>query len=337
MQSDLDIRPVLAAYPEQCQPRQVEFLGSAGGFSGAQFWRIASASGLLCLRRWPREHPSTERLQFIQAVLWHVRQEGFSVLPLPLETRSNSGYVRHAGHLWELTPWMPGEADYHAEASPAKLAAAMTALARFHAAAASFPLPESRSMPSPGVEQRKRQLRELLDGRLDELSAQVKTQPMPGVRERAQLVLRLCAAPARGVLATLENCRALEVPQQPCIRDIWHDHVLFVGQSVSSLIDFGAMRPESVSADVARLLGSLARDDGDDWSRGLRAYEAVRPLSESEALLVTAFDRSTVLLSGLNWIGWIYVEGRRFEDLSAVTSRLDEILVRLEFLNRREG
>ncbi len=130
---------VLAAYPDDCRPKSIRALGSAGGFSGARFWRIEAPSGTLCLRRWPKEYPSTQRLEFIQAVLWHVVREGFTLAPLPRETRSRKGYVRHGGHLWELAPWMPGEADFHEAPTLDRLQAAMHSLAEFHLAAASFP------------------------------------------------------------------------------------------------------------------------------------------------------------------------------------------------------
>ncbi len=68
----------------------------------------------------------------------------------------------------------------------------------------------------------------------------------------------------------------LAAPLQPCIRDVWHDHVLFVGDDVSGLVDFGAMQPDSVAADIARLLGSLAGDDRQAWTIGLAAYESVQ-------------------------------------------------------------
>lgn len=44
---------------------------------------------------------------------------------------------------------------------------------------------------------------------------------------------------------------------QPCIRDIWHDHVLFDGDRVTGLIDFGAMQIDTPATDIARLVGSL--------------------------------------------------------------------------------
>src|SRR5690606_11839002 len=143
----------LSQDPAQAQPvsGSVEFLGSAGGFSGAQFWRFQSPAGRLCLRRWPVEHPNLERLQFIHAVLAHVHQRGFRLIPVPLPTQSGGTYVQHAGHLWELTPWMPGRADYHNRPALQKLEAALRALAAFHQAAASFPLTRREPTVSPGI------------------------------------------------------------------------------------------------------------------------------------------------------------------------------------------
>jgi Ser/Thr protein kinase RdoA (MazF antagonist) len=127
----------------------------------------------------------------------------------------------------------------------------------------------------------------------------------------------------------LNEVRALEVPLQPCLRDIWHDHVLFVGDRVSGLVDLGSMSFESVAADVARLLGSLCGNDKRSWSVGMAAYEALRPLSEDERKLVAAFDRSNTLLAGVKWVEWVFVERRRFADPTAVLRRMEHILDRL--------
>lgn len=335
MAADNAQRRVIAAYPAECQPQQVRFLGGAGGFSGAQFWLLDSPLGRLCLRRWPREHPRRERLEFIQAVLWHVHQEGFRRLPLPLETRTHAGYVVEAGHLWELTPWLPGRADYHAAPSPRRLSNAVSTLAEFHRAAVSFPLPERGPAVSTGVSERLQLLCRCTPQRLDELATASRPSDWPELDSRRQQWLSLFPLSREEVLHSLVQAARLEVPLQPCIRDIWHDHVLFVGDEVSGLVDFGALRPESVAADLARLLGSLAGDDGSDWQLGLEAYQKIRPLSVAEALLVTAFDRSQVLLASLSWLEWIYLEGRRFDDRTAVLARLDENLERLAKLTAR--
>lgn len=322
------LRRVLAAYPADCQPQEAEFLSSAGGFSGAWFWRLQAPRGPLCLRRWPREQ-SRQQLEFIQAVLWHVVQEGFVLAPLPLETRTHAGYVSEAGHLWEITPWLLGQADYRSAASIVKLRAAMHALAQFHLAAASFPLPERLPAVPPGIEERAERLGRWSPERLARLSAAIASGGRAELTDRAERLLSLFRRAAPVVDETLRAASELTAPLQPCIRDIWHDHVLFVGERVSGLIDFGAMRIETVAADVARLAGSLCGDNSQAWLRALTAYEQVRRLSPEETLLVTAYDRANVLLSGMNWLDWIYLEGRAFDDRAAVCQRIDENLQRL--------
>jgi homoserine kinase type II len=134
------------------------------------------------------------------------------------------------------------------------------------------------------------------------------------------------------VAKRLESAVRCQVPLQPCIRDVWHDHVLFTGEQVSGLIDFGAMRVDNIACDIARLVGSFVADDVPKWSAAVAAYSSIRPLSDSERELVAAFDQSTVLLGGLNWVRWIYVEGRSFPDRRRVAERLSALLGRLRHL-----
>src|SRR5206468_3640782 len=71
-------------------------------------------------------------------------------------------------------------------------------------------------------------------------------------------------------------------PLQPCLCDPWHDHVLFDGDRLTGIVDYGAAKVDHVSVDLARLLGSLVGDDADAWQRGLGAYRSVRPLAPDE-------------------------------------------------------
>ena len=128
-------------------------------------------------------------------------------------------------------------------------------------------------------------------------------------------------------MSKVVDCR---VPIQACLRDIWHDHILFQGDHVSGVIDFGAARPDTVVADLTRLLGSLAANNKAEWECGINAYESISPLSDQERLLIYPLDQSAILLSGLNWMRWLYLENRRFSDEGAVTDRLEHILCRLE-------
>jgi homoserine kinase type II len=331
MEGPTAISEVLSAYSSQCRPTHVEPY-TTGGFSGANLWKLATPAGPLCLRRWPAEHPNAERLDLIQAVLWHVNRQGFARAPAPILTRAGRGYFVHHDRFWELTPWLPGVADYGDAPNRAKLAAALTALAEFHRAAASFPFSGEKFGPSPSVAQRLAWLDELARGGADRLRALVQPSDSPAITSRAHRLLDLFEIAAPTIRSSLAAAVSVSTPLQPAIRDIWREHVLFTGDGVTGLVDFGALRIESVAADIARLVGSLALDNRHDWALALAAYETVRPLSAAERRLVEVFDRSGVLLSGLQWLTWIYVERRLFTRRAAVEARLDEIWARLERL-----
>jgi len=111
------------------------------------------------------------------------------------------------------------------------------------------------------------------------------------------------------------------MPRQVCLRDIWHDHVLFTGERVTGLIDFGALDIDIPAVDIARLLGSMAGDDATAWQTGIAAYSDTRPLSELEIRVAKALDASGTILAGCNWIRWIYLDGRRFDHQQQVIDR----------------
>ncbi len=147
------IQAIVRQYPVKFQPTRIEPLGAAGGMSGAQFWRIESAAGTFVLRRWPSEHPTAERLRFIHSVLFQAEHRGVSILATPIRTTTGESFTIFDGHLWDLTPWMTGMADYERSPNKQKLNAAMTSLAKFHSAISDFPimgLPQvaARRLPS---------------------------------------------------------------------------------------------------------------------------------------------------------------------------------------------
>ena len=66
---------------------------------------------------------------------------------------------------------------------------------------------------------------------------------------------------APDVLREVRAAARITAPLQVCHGDLWHDHVLFSGEEVTGLIDFDAMKIDSRALDLARLLGSLVKDD----------------------------------------------------------------------------
>ncbi len=77
-------------------------------------------------------------------------------------------------------------------------------------------------------------------------------------------------------------------------------------------------------------MGEWLDDDPSAHAEALAAYERIRPLDVGEAALIDAFASSSGLLIGERWIRWHYVEGRRFDDPSAVARGIARGVAHLE-------
>lgn len=376
-----DVEQVLSHFPLSSLPSRSTPLGTAGGLSGAQFWRIDLPGRTLILRRWPTEHPSPGRLRFIHAILEHASHHTCDFLPLPLTTRTGESFVAEAGHLWELAPWMPGAANYATAPTPEKLFAAMRALGAFHNATTTFRVrcqDESlATTPPSAIHRHLARLRDFTPRRLNELANAVRSTIWHDLTPLARQFLAALPNAMSRAIAQLEPLAHVALPLQPCLRDIWHDHVLFTGNEVTGLVDFGAIAIDTPATDISRLVSSLsdytplpsmerpgegsavtgavpfshdtttgvAATIGDApesavkrrpspsppcraelWQHALAAYNAVRPLTESETRAAQALSTSAPILAGCNWLLWIYVEGREFENHAQVIERFRHIV-----------
>ncbi len=328
MEQDPVINAVLAAYPDDCQPEQIQSLGNGGGFSGARLWRLQTRRGELCLRCWPRGQ-TTDRLTYVHGVLQAAAARGIATIPAPISSGTGT-FVVQSRCLWELTKWLPGEATYHKLSSPTRLASAMRTLARFHSAVQ----PAKPSVPKPPVAVHRRLA--LIDrlNRSDRREIQQRLRFMPSSEfgALAHEIIPLFDSANGFVQHQLSAFQTVPSLHQPCIRDIWHDHVLFTGDEVTGIVDFGAMQHDIVEADLARLVGSLAGDDQQQWEAGLNEYTRVRGLTMGQQELCRVLDRANVLLSGMNWLRWIVLEDRQFETPAAILQRLIGIRDRLRQL-----
>ena len=331
-----DPTPVLSQFPLVSIER-IEPLDMARGWSGSQIWRLTAAGRLFCLRRWPAGQPTDDRLRLIHHVLTHAAAEGIDFVPVPLSAQGGESFVQHAGHLWELAPWMPGRADYREHPSPERLAAAMTALARFHVATASIASEDltnrQRERPDriapPAIVERLELVERLLSGQCDRLESAVHRGLGADLDSRAMRIISAARHRLLLLRGPLAAAARIAVPLQPAIRDVHHDHILFTGEQVTGLVDFGAMRIDTPLADIARLLGSLAGDDAASRRLALDWYSQIRSLSNSDRGLVHLLDQANAVLSGFNWLQWLYLDRRDMGPLEPILRRLDEILARL--------
>lgn len=323
-----DVYTVLSFYAlGPPQVLQIDPLANAGGWSGSMLWRVTDvARNVFCLRRWPTEHPSEDRLRLIHHVLKMVAV-GLPIVACPLPTTLGETAVRHGGHFWELTRWLPGVADYHTRPTPGKLRAALHSLAKFHDLAKCN---KTITRSSPTLQDRLRRLELLKNDRLKIIQLSLFPPLGNAIDHHAQ---RLLAA-LRRAAAQLTVAESLAVvgplPLQPVIRDIHHDHVLFTGDEVTGLIDFGALQIDTPLTDIARLVGSLAGDDRRDWQVALDAYSELRPLSQADRNLVELLDESGLIVAAIHWLTWLYVERRDMGPPEPIVKRLDVLLARLE-------
>lgn len=320
----LDLRRVLSAYPPWAENAQWAALGSAGGFSGSRVWRGLTADGSeLCLKAHPPA-ADADRLEWtIHRWMVAGRVARLAFVPQLFSTREGRTVVRVAGRAWEVTEWIPGDADFHANPTDARLAAAVEAVARLHDVwSRSTPV---RSEPCPAVERRWNALEEW--SRLIASGWRPRPTTDDPVGSHAEAAWsRLPGLVSRSV-AELGLWRNVRVPVQACLCDVWHDHVLFAGDRVSGLIDYAGAKVDHVAVDLARLLGSLVPDEPYRVARALRAYTNVRPLPNPE--LVKLLDRTGVVVGLTNWLRWLYRDGRCYPDRTAVARRIAELVRRL--------
>jgi Ser/Thr protein kinase RdoA (MazF antagonist) len=322
-------------YPTLLHPGQlVTVTPATPGFSGAQVFRVEIEQSAFCVRQWPTGTPS-ERLQAIHGLLRHLGWHTDVPVPVPIPSTDGRSVVAWEGHLWQVEPWLPGEADFDRQPTEAKLVSAMTGLAKWHQLAAQYEPPHRDTdwlLPchedrSPTVSAR---LRGLAQWRadLDAAERRLMVEPDEQFRHLGQQLTIHFRRLAASIGRELQQVESLSVRQQPCIRDLWHDHLLFCDDRLTGIIDFGAVKTDSVACDLSRLLGSLFGNDTSAWQQALDVYEQTRPLTTAEHQLLRPLNRSGILLSGMTWLQ------RRTENRISA-EQLPRVVVRLQRIVRQ--
>jgi Ser/Thr protein kinase RdoA (MazF antagonist) len=302
-------------------------LGNRGGFSGARLWRVEGTAGVYCLRAWPPGDPAPERLHWIHQLMQRARSSGLDFVPSIARTDQDTTWVAHAGRLWDLSTWMPGKADFHNQPSSVRLEAACTALARLHAA---WSDDAPQLGPCPGIGRRLAIAHHwvgLLKSGWHLPLAVAADDPVRPWAERAWSLLHTWLDFVPRALATWAE---RSFPLQPCLCDIWHDHVLFEGNVITGLIDYGSVKVDHVAVDLARLLGSMIEDNAELRRTGLQSYARLRPLSWEEQALVSILDKTGTIIALANWLKWLYRDEKLFEDRMAVARRIANAVQRIE-------
>jgi homoserine kinase type II len=314
-------------YPSALRGGPLVALGNRGGFSGARLWQGVGVAGRFSLRAWPADRTAAS-VRHLHLLMDHARRLGLDFVPAVYAANDGATAIEEGGRVWELTQWLEGNADFAEHPASERLDAACEALARLHRAWGAFCTPQE---PCPAV---RRRLKVLADWRALvstgwQLRAPLETwhDPVWPVAEQAWRRLPGWLDHVSGILQPWIN---FVRPVQPCLCDLWHDHVLFDGNRVTGLLDYGAVKLDHVAVDLSRMLGSLVPGNVARWQRGLQTYLRIRPLDDHEVALVGVLDRTGTILGIVNWLRWLYHEDRRYEDRSAIARRLESMLNRIE-------
>jgi Ser/Thr protein kinase RdoA (MazF antagonist) len=262
---------------------------------------------------------------------WMKQVAHLPFVPAVLPSHELNTVVVEVGRVWDLTRWMPGTADFRANPTPTRLANACAALAQLHRAWAT---PVPAFAPCPAVHRR---LGAFADWR--QMRPRLQTPGRRGHPEQGELIRRAAeevarlAEPAERALLPWAT-RPVRV--QPCLCDIWHDHVLFTGEAVTGVIDYGAMKEDNIAVDLARLLGDLSGGDGGRFAAGLHAYRDAGGPTDPHPELVRLLDHTGVLCGVIVWLTRFVVEGRTYPDPAAVAARLRQLITRLTQFSPRE-
>jgi Ser/Thr protein kinase RdoA (MazF antagonist) len=325
-----DAVKVVTAYPPAIAKARWTPLRSAGGFSGARLWRGTAADGReFALKAHPPGADAGRLENVVHRWMTRATEAGLDFIPVVEPTRAGRTVVEHAGRTWDVTAWMPGRADFRGNPTDSKLDAAVTAVARLHAAWAG----EHTTVPCPAVVRRWKAL--LAWEQLVESGWRPRIDPRDPCRSPAEAGWSSLPRAIAGIWPAILHWLHEPVPVQPCVCDLWHDHVLYDGDRVTGIIDFAAAKADHIAVDLARLLGSLIPDDATRTGKALEAYATVRPLPRPE--LVPFLDRTGTVVAVTNWLRWLYHARREYADRNAVAERLAGLVRRLRSLAGGSG
>ena len=212
-----------------------------------------------------------------------------------------------------------------------RVTAAMIALAQFHEATSTFPLPNEALDFSEAVQQH------LEFWKMQPTAPEQLVPDCPASAphlfserhhrewmERATEIRSLIGSLRSLLTGLLERVAVQKVPVQPSIGNAHRRHLLYDFEGLSGIIGFKEMGADSVAWDIASLLSSLAGDDETLWNLGLRSYQAIRPLSEEEQEVITALDLTGSLLIGMQYHRLLHA-GRNINRPEQVETILDEM------------
>ena len=236
-----DVRPIEDV--RRLIDRVVDTRPVAGGFSGAEVYRVIDGDGrTFAVRRWPTgvdgDHVDAVHRRQFDWTPWTLSPLVFS----DGTTRRTDADGRH----WDATPWSDG-VPLSDDADPAAIVDAVAVIGRFHRETGDIPSVRGRSSTIAARVAGRR----MLDGA-------VRAALESGSDDPVSRLLRRGGAVASRRIERLR--RFDDAAVRVCPRDLHREHLLLRpgdGHPPAHIIDLDAAAPDRPESDVARYLGSF--------------------------------------------------------------------------------
>ncbi|MBX3422448.1 MAG: aminoglycoside phosphotransferase family protein [Pirellulaceae bacterium] len=315
------------------QPLGVEHIQPCdSGLSSAGVWRLAIPAGDGCLKAWPLACTPVVRLARIHHCQRMLTDAGLSFIPALANSPLGGTWIESGQHLWEVTSWQAGQPDGSESAGPVRRKAASVALASIHRI---WRKNECRVATSPAVGIRIEKIQYYRTQLRQWDSAGTNSAILPwsaeGIGQSAGTKLsdlsRRTIEHFRNSADRLQTqLTALQFPTlvHVALRDIHCQHVLFTGDQVSGVIDFGAVQADEPLIDLVRLLTSLsprdksARYETLEWYLNQTTSEGIgvsvlHSWKREAAWRFGVLDEVSTLLSAMQWLDWLVWQERQFK------------------------
>lgn len=214
---------------------------------------------------------------------------------------------------------------------------ALLALAQFHLAVSYFPVPNHPISISDTVRGSLKKWERWISGGFAELFSILhqneRLAANPEIIRFAQTGLEFleqALSTAGPCMIMLSRAGRMAVPIQPVIGNACRRHLRFDKDGVRGMLDLTEIKVDSVSLDIAGILGSLAGSDARLWNLGLKIYQTLRPLNDHELFMIQVFDSTQTLLEGLDYLSDFFYKGKMVDP-----HRIDEMTRRLTVWNER--
>jgi homoserine kinase type II len=149
-----------------------------------------------------------------------------------------------------------------------------------------------------------------------------------GLNAAFEEAFHLMPAVLPGVEELLRPWHDRPLPTFPCLCDVHTGHVLFTGDRVGGIIDYGAMKVDHPAVDLARYLGGAANGDVRKVRLGVAAYRAAGPPVDVPEELAHVLDRTGAAGGLANWLLRLSA-GQPVADPKTVAKRMGRLIDRL--------